>query len=217
MIFSRRSRVQRFKVPFSALSAPAWREENMTNNPPFIHLHVHTEYSLLDGAIRIDQMLEKCRQLEMNAAAITDHGNMFGAVQFYKEAEKAGIKPIIGCEAYVAPGDRRVRAPSPDGSPNAYHLILLVMNREGYKNLSKLVTLGHLEGFYYHPRLDMEILKEYNRGLIALSACLKGVVPYHINAGRMETANAAGGEVLGGPGSENHAEDSRGNPIGAKP
>ena len=101
-----------------------------------MHLHVHTEYSLLDGAIRIDRMLEKARNLGMYGVAITDHGNMFGVVQFYDQAVKAGIKPIIGCEIYVAPGDRRERSPSPGGGPNAYHLTLLVMNEQGYKNLS---------------------------------------------------------------------------------
>ena len=160
----------------------------MTRQSPFVHLHVHTEYSLLDGAIRIDRMLEKCRIMNMEAVAITDHGNMFGAVQFYAQAAKAGIRPIIGCETYLAPGDRRDRSPRADGSPNAFHLVLLVMNDEGYKNLSRLVTLGHLEGFYYHPRVDMELLREFNGGLIALTACLKGVVPYQINAGRIEKA-----------------------------
>lgn len=157
-------------------------------NSPFTHLHVHTEYSLLDGAIRIDQVLDKAKKHKMDAVAITDHGNMFGAVDFYKKSEQAGIKPIIGCEIYMAPGDRRDKSPSPDGSPNAYHLILLVMNEVGYRNLSKLITLGHLEGFYYHPRIDMELLRKYNGGLIALSACLKGVVPYYIKSGRIETA-----------------------------
>ncbi len=165
------------------------------NNSPFIHLHIHTEYSLLDGAIRIDQMLNKSKEYRMDAVAITDHGNMFGAVDFYKQAEEAGIKPIIGCEVYMAPGDRRDKSPSTDGSPNAYHLILLVMNEEGYRNLSKLITLGHLEGFYYHPRIDMELLREYNGGLIALSACLKGIVPYYINSGRIETAREKAEEL----------------------
>ncbi len=167
----------------------------MSGNSPFVHLHVHSEYSLLDGAIRIDRMLEKCRSLGMDAAAVTDHGNMFGVVHFYRAAQKAGIKPIIGCETYLAPGDRRDRTPSADGSPNAYHLILLVMNDEGYKNLSRLVTLGHLEGFYYNPRVDMALLREHNAGLIALSACLKGIVPYHILAGRMDTAREKAKEL----------------------
>ena len=133
-------------------------------------------------------MLEKAKGLGMDSVAITDHGNMFGAVHFYDLAVKAGIKPIIGCEVYVAPGDRRHRSPSTGGHPNAYHLILLVMNEQGYKNLSKLVTLGYLEGFYYHPRVDMELLKNHNAGLIALSACLKGTIPFNIYRGRIETA-----------------------------
>jgi len=155
---------------------------------PFVHLHVHTEFSLLDGAIRIGQMLDKASTLGMNAVAVTDHGNMFGTVQFSQQAAKAGIKPIIGCEVYLAPGDRRDRSPAPDGSPNAYHLILLVTNLEGYRNLCRLVTLGHLEGFYYHPRVDMALLREHHQGLIALSACLKGVVPHLIQQGRIEAA-----------------------------
>ncbi len=160
----------------------------MTHISPFVHLHVHTEYSLLDGAIRIKQMLDKAKRLGMDAVAITDHGNLFGAVRFFDQAANKGIKPILGCEIYVAPGHRQDRAPSPDGGPNAHHLILLVMNDEGYKNLSRLVTLGHLEGFYYHPRVDVELLREFNGGLIALSACLKGIVPYLINHGRIEEA-----------------------------
>jgi len=162
---------------------------------PFVHLHVHTEYSLLDGAIRIDRMLDKARDLGMDSVAITDHGNMFGVVQFYDQAVKAGIKPVIGCEIYVAPGDRRDRSPSPGGGPAAYHLTLLVMNEEGYKNLSALVTLGHLEGFYYRPRVDMELLRKYNSGLIALSGCLKGPVPYLVNTGQIESAKEKAEEM----------------------
>jgi DNA polymerase-3 subunit alpha len=172
-------------------------EDKVRGHSPFVHLHVHTEYSLLDGAIRIDQMLKKTRSLGMDAVAITDHGNMFGAVQFYDQAVKAGIKPIIGCEIYVAPRDRRDRSPSRDGSPNAYHLILLVMNEEGYKNLTQLVTLGHLEGFYYHPRVDMDLLKKFNGGLIALSACLKGNVSYLINIERFDAARKKAEELAG--------------------
>ncbi len=160
----------------------------MSDQSSFVHLHVHTEYSLLDGAIRTHKMLEKSQALGMKSVAITDHGNIFGAVQFYNQAVKAGIKPIIGSEIYLSPGDRRQRSPSPDGGPNAYHLVLLVMNAEGYKNLSKLITLGHLEGFYYNPRADMELLRRYNRGLIALSACLKGIIPYYTRLGRIEKA-----------------------------
>jgi DNA polymerase-3 subunit alpha len=167
----------------------------VTDHPPFVHLHVHTEFSLLDGAIRTKNMLQKCGSLGMDAVAITDHGNMFGAVQFYDLAVKAGVKPIIGCETYLAPSDRRDRSPSSDGSPVAYHLVLLAMNEEGYQNLSKLVTLGHLEGFYYHPRVDMDLLRECNGGLIALSACLKGVVPHQITIGRIERAKQKAEEL----------------------
>jgi len=155
---------------------------------PFVHLHVHTEFSLLDGAIRVGNLLTRAAGLGMGSLAITDHGNMFGAVEFYSQAMKAGIKPIIGCEAYVAPGSRKDKSPSRDGQPNAYHLVLLVMDEVGYRNLSRLVTLGNLEGFYYHPRIDMEILGEYNAGLIALSGCLKGHVPYFLRIGRAEDA-----------------------------
>ena len=167
----------------------------MSDHSPFVHLHVHSEYSLLDGAIRTNQMLDKALRLGMDAVAVTDHGNMFGAVQFYDQAYRAGIKPIIGCELYVAPADRRDRSPSKDGSPNAYHLIVLAMNEEGYKNLSRLVTLGNMEGFYYHPRVDMELLKEYNGGLISLSACLKGHISYLINAGQIEKAREKAKEL----------------------
>lgn len=160
----------------------------MAHNASFVHLHVHTEFSLLDGAIRISQMLEKADLFGMNAVAITDHGNMFGAAQFFGQASKTNIKPILGCEVYVAPGNRQDRSPSPYGLPNAHHLVLIVMNEEGYTNLNRLVTLGHMEGFYYHPRVDMDLLKEYQSGLIALSACLKGGVSYLINAGRVEEA-----------------------------
>ena len=167
----------------------------MANHSSFVHFHVHTEYSLLDGAIRIDQLLEKSKTFGMDSVAITDHGNMFGAVHFYDHAIKAQIKPIIGCEIYVAPGDRRDRSPSTDGSPNAYHLTLLVMNEEGYKNLSQLVTQGHVEGFYYHPRVDMELLGKFNGGLIALSGCLKGNVPFLINTGRFDAASEKAKEL----------------------
>jgi len=162
----------------------------MAQNRFFVHLHVHTEYSLLDGAIRIPKMLEKAWSLGMDSVAITDHGNMFGAVQFFDQARKSGIKPILGCEVYLAPGDRRDRSTASNGGPSSYHLILLVMDDTGYKNLSRLVTLGHLEGFYYHPRIDMELLRELNSGLIALSACLKGPVAFPIREGKMDVARA---------------------------
>ena len=156
--------------------------------PSFAHLHIHTEFSLLDGAIRIRRLQERASLLGMEAVAITDHGNIFGAVQHFQEAKKSGVKPILGCEVYVAPGSRRERSAPGDGQPTAYHLVLLVMNEEGYRNLNRLVTAGHLEGFYYHPRVDMELLKEHNGGLLALSACLKGMVPHALMRGRVEEA-----------------------------
>ena len=170
-------------------------KEIVTTDSPFVHLHVHTEFSLLDGAVRINNLLSKARLLEMGAVAITDHGNIFGAVQFFTQAARTGVKPILGCEIYVAPGRRQDRVPSSDGSPNAFHLVLLVMNNDGYKNLSRLVTLGHLEGFYYHPRVDMDLLREFNAGLIALSACLKGKISYRINAGRIKEAREEAKEL----------------------
>ncbi len=144
----------------------------------FVHLHVHTEYSLLDGAIRIKDLVKKVKDMNMKAVAITDHGNMFGAIEFYKECVKEGIKPIIGCEVYVAPRSRFEKQGKIDTEPN--HLILLAMNNTGYKNLVKLCSAGYTEGFYYKPRIDMNILKEYNEGLICLSACLAGKVATQI-------------------------------------
>lgn len=144
----------------------------------FVHLHVHTEYSLLDGAIRIKELVKKVKMMNMKAVAITDHGNMFGAIELYKECKKEGIKPIIGCEVYVAPRSRFDKQGKLDGEVN--HLVLLAMNNTGYKNLAKLCSLGYTEGFYYKPRIDMEILKKYNEGIIALSACLAGKVASQI-------------------------------------
>ncbi len=157
----------------------------------FVHLHVHTEYSLLDGAIRIKDLVKKVKEDGMNAVAITDHGNMFGAIQFYKECKACGIKPIIGCEVYVAPRSRFEKQGKIDSEPN--HLILLAMNEIGYKNLIKLCSIGYTEGFYYKPRIDMDVLKEYNEGIICLSACLAGklarqIVNQNIN-GAKDTIN----------------------------
>ncbi len=160
----------------------------MSDNSSFVNLHVHTEFSLLDGAITIKKLINKAASLNMPGVAVTDHGNMFGTVQLFTHSAKTDVKPIIGCEVYVAPGDRRDLAPSKDGQPNNYHLVLLVMNETGYRNLSRLVTMGYLEGFYYKPRIDMEILRQYNEGLIAMSACMKGIVPYNIRKGRMDIA-----------------------------
>ncbi|MBI5015100.1 MAG: DNA polymerase III subunit alpha [Deltaproteobacteria bacterium] len=148
----------------------------------FVHLHVHTEYSLLDGAIRLDDLFRTAKAHKLPALAMTDHGAMYGTVEFYKGAQKAGVKPIIGCEAYVAPGSRFDRRVSGESESN-YHLILLARNDEGYRNLCRLVTAGYLEGFYYKPRIDKELLREHGRGLIGLSACLKGEVPRALLSG----------------------------------
>ena len=145
---------------------------------PFVHLHNHTAYSLLDGASKIEDLIKRAQELNMPAMAITDHGVMYGAVDFYKACKKAGIKPIIGCEVYVASRTRFDRQAGLDDS--SYHLILLVKNETGYRNLSKLETLASLEGFYYKPRVDRELLAQYHEGLIALSGCMAGEVAQKI-------------------------------------
>ncbi|MBI3603945.1 MAG: PHP domain-containing protein, partial [Nitrospirae bacterium] len=139
----------------------------------FVHLHLHTQYSLLDGANQIDPLIQQVKGFGMPAVAITDHGNMFGAVEFYQKAKAGGVKPIIGCEAYLAPGSRL----SKEGHlahNDYYHLILLAANKTGYQNLIKLVSKAYLEGFYYKPRMDKELLAQHHEGLIALSGCLSG-------------------------------------------
>ena len=141
----------------------------------FVHLHVHTEYSLLDGACRIGQIMDRCKELGQDAIAITDHGVMYGVIDFYKAAKAAGIKPIIGCEVYVAPRTRFDKVHALDRE--AYHLVLLCENETGYRNLSYMVSRGFLDGFYNRPRVDLDLLKEHHEGLIALSACLAGQVP----------------------------------------
>jgi len=145
----------------------------------FVHLHLHTQYSLLDGAIRLDELFKKAHKYRIPALAITDHGNMFGTIEFYQKAYQSGIKPIIGCEVYVAPGSRWEKD-SRGISEASYHLILLAKNQIGYKNLMYLVSKGYLEGFYYRPRIDKELLKTHNEGLIALSSCLHGEIATHI-------------------------------------
>jgi DNA polymerase III subunit alpha len=156
------------------------------SGPGFTHLHVHTQYSLLDGAIRLDDLLPAVKGMGMNAVAVTDHGNMYGAVHFYKSAKKHGIKPIIGCEAYVAgPKGRRDRT-----ERSSAHLVLLAENNEGYKNLAYLISMGFLEGFYYNPRVDKEILRGHTQGLFALSACLGGVISRAYFSNGMDAAIA---------------------------
>jgi len=153
----------------------------------FVHLHLHTQYSLLDGGCLIPKLIDRAVELNMPAISMTDHGNMFGTIEFYQEAMRRGIKPIIGCEVYVAP-DSRFEKSAHGIKEAAYHLLLLVKDEEGYKNLMKLVSLGYLEGFYYKPRIDKELLQQYSKGLIGMSACLKGEIPHLILSDRMEEA-----------------------------
>ncbi|MDD5070727.1 MAG: PHP domain-containing protein, partial [Candidatus Omnitrophica bacterium] len=153
----------------------------------FVHLHVHTQYSLLDGACLLDRLVDKAVKYKLPALAITDHGNMFGAIKFYNLCMKKGVKPIIGCEVYVA-GDSRFNREYKPGANTNNHLVLLVKDEVGYKNLIKLTSLAYTEGFYYKPRVDKELLSQYSQGLIASSACLKGEIPCSILAGDISSA-----------------------------
>ncbi|MBL7664960.1 MAG: DNA polymerase III subunit alpha [Bacteriovoracaceae bacterium] len=173
-----------------------------THPKSFVHLHLHTQYSLLDGAIRLDDLFKRCKELGMPAVASTDHGNMFGAIDFYTKAKKYGIKPLIGSEIYFTPGSRFDRR-SPkntkaldsqdemEGKHHIHHLVLICKNQTGYKNLCQMLTKAYLEGFYYKPRIDMEVLKEYSEGLIATTACLKGEVAYNFFTGQDNKAHEA--------------------------
>ena len=149
----------------------------------FVHLHVHTEYSLLDGSNKIEEYVARVKTLGMNSAAITDHGVMYGVIDFYNAAKKQGIKPILGCEVYVAPGSRFDKTPGNNNEERYYHLVLLAENNQGYQNLMKIVSKGFVEGYYYKPRVDMEILEQYHEGIIALSACLAGEVQKNLLRG----------------------------------
>jgi len=151
----------------------------------FVHLHTHTEYSMLDGLIRMEELVRCAAEYKMPAVAVTDHGNIFGAVEFFEEAMRAKVKPIIGCECYMARESRKSRERS-EGSP--FHLVLLCQNQEGYKNLCQLITLSYLEGFYYKPRIDRELLEKFGKGLISLSGCLQGEIPQLLLAGKTAEA-----------------------------
>ncbi|OGP93830.1 MAG: DNA polymerase III subunit alpha [Deltaproteobacteria bacterium RBG_16_54_18] len=158
----------------------------------FVHLHLHSQYSLLDGAIRFEELFPLAREYGMRSLALTDHGNMFGVLEFYQGAISHGIKPIIGCEVYVAPESRLKKEPG-GLKDTSYHLVLLAKDQEGYANLIRLVSLAHLEGFYYKPRVDKELLEQCNTGLIALSSCLKGEIPTLLLRGNREGARAVAG------------------------
>jgi DNA polymerase III subunit alpha len=167
----------------------------------FVHLHLHTEYSLLDGAIRMKELMKKAAEFKMPAVAITDHGNLFGAIEFYQEATRAGVKPIIGCEAYIAHGSHKDRPSSRRAA--AYHFTLLAQNEAGYRNLVKLVTAAHRDGFHYAPRIDKELLAAHAAGLIGLSGCLAGEINSAIQANNIEKAKASAAEYRDILGAEN--------------
>jgi DNA polymerase-3 subunit alpha len=152
----------------------------------FVHLHLHSEFSLLDGACRIEELLDRAAELRMPALAITEHGNMFSSISFHDQARKRGINPILGCEVYVAPGDRRTKNGTPGETAN--HLVLLAETKEGYHNLIKLVSAGYTDGFYYKPRIDKDLLAQHARGLIGLSSCLKGEVATGIRTEQQQKA-----------------------------
>ena len=158
---------------------------------PFVHLHLHSQYSLLDGAIKIDPLFERAKALNMPAVALTDHGNLFGAVEFYERARSAGIKPILGCEVYLASGSRfskEKREKDSSGYDAINHLLLLASNQTGYRNLVYLVSKAYLEGSYYKPRIDLDLLRERSEGLIATSACLSSMVSRAITGGQVQEA-----------------------------
>ena len=156
----------------------------------FTHLHVHTEYSLLDGSSKIGELTARAKELGMDSMAITDHGAMYGVIDFYRACKEEGINPVLGCEVYVAPNSRFDREVT-GGDDRYYHLVLLAENNKGYENLMKIVSRGYTEGYYYKPRVDMEVLREFHEGIIALSACLAGEVPRYIEKGLIEEAEQA--------------------------
>jgi DNA polymerase-3 subunit alpha len=167
----------------------------------FVHLHLHTEYSLLDGAVRMKELMKKAAEFKMPAVAMTDHGNLFGAIEFYQEAQKAGVKPIIGCEAYIAPRSHKDR--SSGMREAAYHFTLLARDESGYHNLIKLISTAHLDGFHYRPRIDKELLAAHSRGLIGLSGCLASEVNSSIQANKIDNAKQAAAEYRDILGAEN--------------
>ena len=179
----------------------------------FVHLHLHTKYSLLDGANTIDAIVDAADRYKMPALAITDHGNMYGAIDFYRTAVKKGIKPIIGCEGYIAPKSRLDKKDSYGITNASFHIILLASNLTGYKNLLKLVSSAHLDGFYYRPRIDKELLARHSEGLIVLSSCLKGEIPYRILQGRTDEAMKAAGEYIEIVGKDNFFFEIQDNGI----
>src|SRR5438552_3030337 len=169
------------------LSSGSEEGKGMTRTS-FVHLHNHSQYSLLDGASKLEELVEQAARFEMPALAMTDHGNLFGAIPFFEAAAEKGIKPILGCETYIAPGSRTDRTPAGAGKKPYYHLLLLARDQTGYQNLMRLSTAGFLEGYYYRPRIDRELLERHGRGLIATSTCLGGEIPQLILSGRQAEA-----------------------------
>ncbi|MCK5862405.1 MAG: PHP domain-containing protein, partial [Candidatus Hydrogenedentes bacterium] len=162
----------------------------------FVHLHVHSHYSLLDGLLKPEPLLKKCAEYGMEACALTDHGNLFGLMEFYSKAEKYGVKPILGCELYVSPTDRFDKS-GKSAREACNHLLVLCENETGYHNLCKLSSLSYLEGWHYKPRVDMGLLEEYKEGLIASSACLGGRIPSLLLAEKYEEAEQALEQYVG--------------------
>ena len=177
--------------PPDAGAHPRHPRQPVRHHVSFVHLHVHSEYSLLDGANRLSDLVRKTNEFEMPALALTDHGCLFGAWSFQKAARKNGIKPIIGMEAYVAPGDRRERVRGGRGDKAYYHLVLLARDLEGYRNLVKLSSIGYTEGFFYKPRVDREVLERHAEGLIVSSACMAGEVARHLMSDDVAAAREA--------------------------
>ena len=173
----------------------------MDEKRDFVHLHVHTEYSLLDGANRIKELVARVKELGMNAVAITDHGVMYGAIEFYKECKKNGIKPIIGCEIYVAPRTRFDKEANVDDRLG--HLILIAKDNEGYSNLIKIVSKAFTEGYYYKPRADLDLLRQYSKGIICTSACIAGFISRAILDDEYEKAKQTALEYIDIFGKEN--------------
>ena len=157
----------------------------------FVHLHLHTEFSLLDGACRIDRLMDRATALGMKSLALTDHGNLYGAIEFYNQAKAKGIKPLVGCELYLAAGSRLERTGRSDEGKSIYHLGLLCRDLTGYQNLLKLVSDAHLKGFYYKPRTDLETLAKHAKGLIGFTGCLASLVPQHLLNDNYEAARQA--------------------------
>jgi DNA polymerase-3 subunit alpha len=176
---------------------------SMAGGEPFVHLHNHSQYSLLDGAQRLEEMVARAAELGMPALAITDHGNLFGAIPFFEAAAEKGVKPILGCETYIAPGSRLDRTPMGPGRKPYFHLLLLAKDATGYRNLMRLSTAGYLEGYYYRPRIDRELLAQYAPGLIATSTCLGGEIPQAVLAGNLKRAETIAGEYRDLFGAEN--------------